>query len=162
MATPFTSRPVEDGRSPLAVAPGPSGPSGAVGVADYRLPGTWQVITAQTSAALGMLAGLWAALSPWFITLQHGGGGNARVTDVIAGLAATAVGGLALASPRGYAGLQLGSLLLGAWLIISPVVLDRTYPIAHPMYWSNSWAGGVLAALALVGLTAASRRPARR
>jgi hypothetical protein len=86
------------------------------------------------------------------------GGGNARATDVIAGLTAAAVGGLALASPRGYPGLQLGSLLLGAWLIISPAVPDHTYSIAHAMYWSNSWADGVLMAAALVGPAAAWRR----
>jgi hypothetical protein len=67
------------------------------------------------------------------------------------GLAAAPVGSLALAGPQGYAGLQLGSLLLGAWLIISPFVLDQKCSIAHPMYWSNSWAGGVLVATALVG-----------
>jgi hypothetical protein len=153
MATPLTSRPALDGASPQAVGPGPGGSSGA---ADYRLPGAWPAIAAQASAALGMLAGLWVALSPWFITLQAGGG-NARVTDVIAGLAAAAVGGLAVASPRGYAGLQLGSLLLGVWLIISPAILDRTYSITHAMYWSNSGAGGVLIAVALAGLAAASR-----
>ncbi len=39
---------------------------------------------------------------------------------------------------------------------------DHTYSIAHPMYWSNSWAGGVLTATALAGLTAAAWRPGRR
>jgi hypothetical protein len=99
------------------------------------------------------------AISPWFIVLQYRGA-NATVTDVIAGLAAAAVGAPALASPRGYPGLQFGSLLLGAWLIISPFVLDEKFPIAHPMYWSNSWSGGVLMALALAGL-AVLPRPAR-
>ena len=65
-----------------------------------------------------------------------------------------------LASLRGYPGLRFGSLLLGAWLIISPFVLDEKFPIAHPMYWSNCWPGGVLVALALAGL-AVSPRPAR-
>ncbi len=69
-------------------------------------------------------------------------------------------GAAVLASPRGYPGLQFGSLLLGAWLIISPFVLDEKFPIAHPMYWSNCWSGGVLMALALAGL-AVSPRPAR-
>ena len=106
-----------------------------------------------------MLTGLWVAISPWFIVLQYRGA-NATVTNVIAGLAAAAVGAAALASPRGYPGLQFGSLLLGAWLIISPFVLDEKFPIAHPMYWSNSWSGGVLMALALAGL-AILPRPAR-
>jgi hypothetical protein len=156
MATPLTSRPALDGASTQVVGPGPVGSSGT---ADYRLPRTWPTIAAQASAALGMLARLWVALSPWFITLQVGGG-NARVTDVIAGLTAAAAGGLALASPRGYTGLQLVSLLLGVWLIISSAILDHTYSITRAMYWSNSWAGGVLIAAALAGL-AAAWRPAR-
>src|SRR5262249_33106115 len=76
------------------------------------------------------------------------------------GRRAVAVGAAALASPRGFPGLQFGSLLLGAWLIISPFVLDEKFPIAHPMYWSNSWSGGVLMALALASL-AVLPRPAR-
>jgi hypothetical protein len=63
-----------------------------------------------------------------------------------------AVGAFALASPRGLSGLQLGSLLLGIWLIISPPILDHKRPIAHAMYWSNGFSGGVLIALAAAGL----------
>jgi len=49
-----------------------------------------------------------------------------------------------------------------SWLIISPPILDHKHPIAHAMYWSNSWSGGVLIALAAAGLGfAALRRTAR-
>ena len=89
-------------------------------------------------------------------------GGNATAVDLISGLAVAAVGAFALASPRGFSGLQLGSLLLGIWLIISPPILDHKHPIAHAMYWSNSFSGGVLIALAAAGLGfAALRRTAR-
>jgi len=156
MNTPLIRRPDGNGASAEAVPAVPS----ATGAADgYPLPVTWRGIGAQAAAALGMLTGLWVAISPWFIVLQHGGD-NATITDVIAGLAAVAVGAAALASPRGFPGLQFGSLLLGAWLIISPFVLDEKFPIAHPMYWSNSWSGGVLMALALASL-AVLPRPAR-
>ena len=65
-------------------------------------------------------------------------------------------------NPRGFSGLQLGSLLLGIWLIISPPILDHKHPIAHAMYWSNGFSGGVLIALAAAGLGfAALRRTAR-
>ena len=58
--------------------------------------------------------------------------------------------------------LSLGSLLLGIWLIIFPPILDHKHPIAHAMYWSNSFSGGVLIALAAAGLGfAALRRTAR-
>ena len=156
MTSPLTRRPESGGTPPQAVPASPGGPAVA---AEYLLPAGWRGVSAQAAAALGMLTGLWVAISPWFIVLQYRGA-NATVTNVIAGLAAAAVGAAALASPRGYPGLQFGSLLLGAWLIISPFVLDEKFPIAHPMYWSNSWSGGVLMALALAGL-AVLLRPAR-
>jgi hypothetical protein len=65
-----------------------------------------------------MLTGLWVAISPWFITLQYTGG-NAAAVNLISGLAVAAAGAFALAGPRGFAGLQSGSALLGVWLIIA-------------------------------------------
>ena len=110
---------------------------------------------------LGLLTGVWVALSPWFLTLQHGGT-NATVVNLISGLAVAGAGAFALASPRGFAGLQLGSALLGVWLIIAGPILSQKYTIADPMFWSNSWAGAVLIVLAAVGLAAvALRLPAR-
>jgi hypothetical protein len=54
-------------------------------------------------------------------------------------------------------------VLLGAWLIIAGPILSQKFSIADPMFWSNSVAGGVLIAVAAVGLAAvAMRRPARR
>ena len=127
--------------------------------AEYLLPATRLGIAAQAAAALGLLTGLWVAISPLFLTLQHGGT-NAGTADAIAGLVAAGIGALALASPRGFPGLQLGSLLLGVWVIISSFILDAKFPIATPMYWSNSFSGGVLVVLALASL-AAVRRAAR-
>jgi hypothetical protein len=110
------------------------------------------------------LACLWVALSPWVITLQFAGN-NATGVNLISGLAVVAVGAFALAGPRGFAGLQAGSALLGVWLIIAGPILSHKHPIADSMYWSNSWAGGVLIALAaasLAAITITLRRPARR
>ena len=102
------------------------------------------------------------ALSPWFITLQTTGN-NATIVNLVSGLAVAGVGAFALVGPRGFAGLQLGAALLGVWLIIAGPILNQKHPIADPMYWSNSWAGGVLIAVAAVGLAVvAMRRPARR
>jgi hypothetical protein len=156
MNTPLTRRP--DGNAASAEAY-----SSAAGAADgYSLPTTWRGIDAQASAALGMLTGLWVAISPWFITLQYAGS-NATAVDLISGLAVVAVGAFALAGPRGFAGLQSGSALLGVWLIIAGPILNHKHPIADSMYWSNSWAGGVLIALAAASLAAiALRWPARR
>src|SRR6266700_636605 len=116
----------------------------------------------QVAAVLGLLTGAWVALSPWFITLQNTGT-NATIVNLISGLAVAGVGAFTLASPRGFAGLQLGSALLGVWLIIAGPILSQKFSIADPMYWSNSVAGGLLIVLAAAGLAAvAMRRPARR
>ena len=156
MSTPLIRRPESNGASAQAV------PAVASGPADYALPVTVQGLGAQVSVALAMLTGLCVAISPWFITLQYTGS-NATTVNLISGLAVAAVGVFALASPRGFAGLQLGSALLGVWLIIAGPVLSQKFPIADPMFWSNSWAGGVLIALAAAGLAAVGlRRPARR
>ena len=156
MSTPLIRRPESNGASAQAV------PAVASGPADYALPVTVQGLGAQVSVALAMLTGLWVAISPWFITLQYTGS-NATTVNLISGLAVAAVGVFALASPRGFAGLQLGSALLGVWLIIAGPVLSQKFPIADPMFWSNSVAGAVLIVLAAVGLGAvALRRPAGR
>jgi SPW repeat len=152
MATPLARRP----------EPGDGSPQAAVtisAVTEYLLPATKRGIAAQAVAALGVLTGLWIALSPSFITLQHGGG-NAAAADLIAGLAVAAVGAAALAGPRGFAGLQFATALLGAWVVISPFILAAKFSIAAPMYWSNTFSGGYLVVLALAGL-ATVRRAAR-
>jgi hypothetical protein len=132
------------------------------GLAEYALPATSRDIGAQASAVLGLLTGVWVALSPWFLTLQNTGT-NANTVNLISGLAVAGLGAFALVSPRGFAGLQVGTLLLGAWLIIAGPILSQKFSIADSMFWSNSVAGGVLIALAAVGLAAvAMRRPVRR
>jgi hypothetical protein len=156
MSTPLIRRPESDGVSAQAV------PAMALGPAEYALPATGRGTVAQVSAVLGLLTGVWVALSPWFLTLQQSGT-NANTINLISGLAVAGVGAFALASPRGFPGLQVGSALLGVWLIIAGPILNQKHPIADPMYWSNSWAGGVLIALAAIGLAAvALRRPASR
>ena len=86
---------------------------------------------------LGLLTGVWVALSPWFLTLQNTGT-NANTVNLISGLAVAGLGAFALISPRGFAGLQVGTLLLGAWLIIAGPVLSQKFSIADSMFWSNS------------------------
>ena len=150
MSTPLIGRSESDGASAQTVS------------ADYALPVTAGGLGAQMSGVLGLLTGVWVALSPWFLTLQQGGT-NANTVNLISGLAVAGVGAFALANPRGFASLQLGSALLGVWLIIAGPILSQKYTIADPMFWSNSLAGGVLIALAAVGLAAvALRGPARR
>lgn len=156
MSTPLIHRPESNGASTPAVT------AAAPGLTEYAFPATSRDIGAQASAVLGLLTGVWVALSPWFLTLQNTGT-NANTVNLISGLAVAGVGALALLSPRGFAGLQVGSALLGVWLIIAGPILSQKFSIADPMFWSNSVAGGVLIAVAALGLTAvAMRRPARR
>jgi hypothetical protein len=147
--------------TPLAHRLDLNGASAEAAPAGHVPPGTLSDIGIQVSAALGMLAGLWVAISPWFITLQHAGG-NANAVDLISGLAVAGIGGLALISQRGFVGLQAGSALLGIWLIIAGPILSNHHPVLHAMYWSNSWAGGALIAFAAASLATAALRGARR
>ncbi len=142
MATPLSRRPEPSGEFQAI----PAGPAAA----EYLLSATGRGMAAQATAALTILTGLWVALSPFFITLQHGGS-NANVADLIAGLAVAAFGAVALASPRGFGGLQFAGLL-GIWVIISSFILDAKFSIATPMYWSNTFAGAALVVLATAAL----------
>jgi hypothetical protein len=118
-------------------------------------------LTAQFGAMAGMLAGLWVAISPWFLTLQTPAAPNARVNDLIVGLAVAAIGMLALAGTRSVTGLETASLLAGIWMIISPFILDAKFTITGSMYWSNIWSGAVVIVLALTVLLAARPSAAR-
>jgi hypothetical protein len=118
---------------------------------EYMLPASRRGVAVQAATALGILTALWVAVSPLFITLQHGGL-NAAGADVIAGLVAAGFGVFALASRRGFPGLQFASLVLGVWVLISSFILDAKFSIAAPMYWSNSWSGVLLVVLALTAL----------
>jgi SPW repeat len=156
MSTPLIRRPESNGTSAQGV------PVRMSGLTDYAPPTTARDMGAQLSVVLGLLTGVWVALSPWFINLQQGGT-NANTVNLISGLAVAGVAVFALASPRSYAGLQVGSALLGVWLIIAGPILSQKHSITDPMFWSNSWAGGVLIALAAISLAAvALRRPVRR
>jgi SPW repeat len=149
MATPLSRRPEPGDESPQAV------PAGSA-VGEYLLPATSRGVAAQGAASLGILTGLWVALSPFFLVLQHGGG-NANIADLIAGLAIAGAGVVAVAGRQGFGSLQFGSLLLGVWVIISSFILDAKFAIATPMFWSNTVAGVVLVILAAAGLAAARR-----
>ena len=91
---------------------------------DYLAPASSRSVLAQVTGVLGMLAGLWVAISPWFLVLQHGGN-NAAASNLIVGVAIVALGLFAVSGSRGFLGLEVGSLIAGVWLIISPWVVAR-------------------------------------
>lgn len=127
---------------------------------EYMTPPTRRSLATQTTAMLGMLTGLWVAISPWFLTLQIGPGRNAMAANLIVGLAVAAVGLFAICGARGFMGLETGSVLLGIWLIISPFILTAKFPITAAMYWSNVWSGALIAVLALASLAGLRRASA--
>src|ERR1700733_7869659 len=120
MSTPLIRRPESNGATTSA----PTIMAAAPGLAEYGLPATSRDLGAQASAVLGLLTGLWVAVSPWFVTLQNTGT-NATTVNLISGLAVAGLGAFALLSPRGFAGLQVTSMLLGVWLIIAGPILAQ-------------------------------------
>jgi hypothetical protein len=149
MATPLSRRPESGDESPQVV------PAGSA-AGEYMRPATLRGVAVQGAASLGILTGLWVALSPFFLVLQHGGN-NANIANLIAGLAVAGSGVVAVASRHGFGSLQFGSLVLGVWVIISSFILDAKFAIAAPMFWSNTIAGVVLVLLGLAGLATAGR-----
>jgi hypothetical protein len=127
---------------------------------DYLAPASSHSMVAQTTVILGSLTGLWVAISPWFLVLQHGGN-NATVANLIVGLGVLALGLFALSGSRGFLGLEVGSLLAGVWLIVSPFILHAKYAIATPMYWSNVFAGALIVVIGLAALAETQRHHAR-
>jgi len=113
---------------------------------------------AQVTAVLGVLAGVWIAISPWFLTLGRRG----TAEDLIVGLVVAALGAFGIAGARGFLGLQAGNLLLGIWLIISPFILASTFAVSTPMYWSNGFGGFAVILTALAALAGMRRRAVTR
>jgi hypothetical protein len=113
---------------------------------------------AQVAAALAVLAGVWVAISPWFLTL----GRRETANDLIVGLVVAALGAFSIAGRRGFFGLQAGSLLLGIWLIITPFILAAQFAVSAPMYWSNGFGGFAVIVFALASLAGLRHRASAR
>lgn len=105
-------------------------------------------MAAKICVMAGMLAALWVAISPWFLTMQARGG-NATADDLIVGLAVLIALAVVAYTGRGRLDLLAAIALAGVWLIISPFILDAKFPITASMYWSNVWSGAVIFVLVL-------------
>lgn len=125
---------------------------------EYEAPPTGRSAAAQVAAALSTLAGVWVAISPWFLTL----GRRETATDLIVGLVVAAFGMFGLAGVRGFTGLMAGSALAGIWLIISPFILAAAFAVRAPMYWSNGFGGFAIIVFALASLAGLRRRATMR
>ncbi|AZM48690.1 hypothetical protein DMB38_25460 [Streptomyces sp. WAC 06738] len=108
-----------------------------------------------------LLAGLFAAISPWVVHFT--GNTNLTINNLIVGIAVALIGlGLALA-PERTSGLAWLTIPLGAWLVISPWVVTVTHGAPTAAIWANCFVGGVTALLGLLamGLTVAFKHQAR-
>ncbi len=104
--------------------------------------------SAHLTFGLILLAGLYAAASPWIVGFSS----TAQLAscDLIVGLATAFLGyGFATALDRAH-GLTWTVPVLGLWLILSPWILQGVI-LTDGMIWSNVVAGVVLAFL---GMTA--------
>ncbi|MFF3513055.1 SPW repeat protein [Streptomyces sp. NPDC002573] len=101
-----------------------------------------------------MLAGIYAAISPWVMHFS-GAEPNLTVNNLIVGLTIGLIGvGLAMI-PERMLRLAWLAIPLGVWLVISPWVVTTGHGARAGIIWSNCVVGAVtiLLGLAAMGLT---------
>jgi uncharacterized membrane protein SirB2 len=105
-----------------------------------------------------LLAGLWLAISASVVQFRDSAP-NLAQSNLIVGIAIAAVGlGMAI-WPRAMQSLSLATVLIGAWVVVSPWVIQRSsLPVGS--YLSNIITGGVIALLGLAsaGIVLTARR----
>lgn len=109
-----------------------------------------------------LLAGLYAAISPWVV--HFASQTNITVNNLIVGIAVGLIGlGLALAPERMF---RVAWVIapLGIWLVISPWVVTPTHGARAGIIWNSCWIGGITALLGLIamGITIGVTRKALR
>lgn len=112
---------------------------------------------------LVLLAGLYAAISPWVVHFGPSNN-NLLVNNLVLGIALAVMGmGLTLAPERMF---RLSGVVaaIGVWLIISPWVVTAGHNPTAGMIWNNAVVGGVCCALGLVavGMVMSLGRSAKR
>ncbi|MFF8996318.1 SPW repeat protein [Streptomyces sp. NPDC014983] len=112
--------------------------------------------TASSSGAIAvegliLLAGVYAAISPWVV--HFSGQSNITVNNLIVGITVGLIGlGLALA-PERMLRLAWVAVPFGVWLVISPWVVTATHGARAGIVWNNCWIGGVTALLGFVAMS---------
>ncbi|MFF4958278.1 SPW repeat protein [Streptomyces sp. NPDC001222] len=110
-----------------------------------------------------MLAGIYAAISPWVMHFS-GAEPNLTVNNLIVGLTIGLIGvGLAMIPERMLRMAWL-AVPLGIWLVISPWVVTAAHGARAGVLWSNCVVGAVtiLLGLAAMGLTIGIANRTRR
>ncbi len=108
-----------------------------------------------------LLAGVYAAVSPWVVHFTNEP--NITINNLIVGIT---VGLLALGlatAPGRMLNLAWVVAPLGVWLVISPWVVTATHGARAGIVWNNCWLGAVIALLGLaaMGLTINVARSSR-
>jgi hypothetical protein len=107
-----------------------------------------------------LLAGLWLAISPFVVHFRDTAP-NVATSNLIVGIAVAAMGLGQAMLPRTMVRLSWASFLVGAWIVVSPWVIQQS-SVPVGIYLNNVITGGVVALLGLAsaGLTIAVRRGA--
>jgi hypothetical protein len=109
-----------------------------------------------------LLAGVYAAISPWVVHFSTQP--NIRVNNLIVGITIGLIGLALAAAPERF--FRMGWVLvpLGIWLIISPWVGTMTHGSRAGIIWNNVWLGAVVTVLGLaaMGLTVGVTRRSHR
>ncbi|HET9142702.1 SPW repeat domain-containing protein [Actinophytocola sp.] len=136
---------------------GDAGPAAAPGLWQQRVPGP-QLPGLVTGITL--MFGLWLILAPvWWTYGTTGGGFDARLSDVLAGVAVIALAIARLARPVRLITATLAAVLLGGWLVIAPFLLDYGFGADSTSATVNDVVVGVnLVGLALLGYLDAQSR----
>jgi hypothetical protein len=118
-----------------------------------------------SAVALGglvLLAGLYAAISPWVV--HFSGTPFIAVNNLIVGIAVGLIGFCAALAPERMLRLAWVVAPLGVWLIISPWAVTAAHGARAGIVWNNCWIGAVTAVLGLaaMGLTVRVARRAPR
>ncbi|MGC9540533.1 SPW repeat protein [Streptomyces sp. UG1] len=99
---------------------------------------------------LMVLAGVYAAISPWVVHFTNEP--NITINNLIVGITVGVIGlGLSMAPDRMF---RLAWVVapLGVWLLLSPWVVTAAHSARAGIIWNNCWIG---AAIAVLGLAAA-------
>ncbi|MEU6507586.1 MULTISPECIES: SPW repeat protein [unclassified Streptomyces] len=123
--------------------------------------------TASTGRAIALeglilLAGVYAAISPWVV--HFSAQPDITVSNLIVGIAVGVIGlGLTLVPERMFR-VAWTIVPLGVWLLISPWVVTATHGARAGIIWNNCWLGAVtiLLGLAAMGLTIGITRGTHR
>jgi hypothetical protein len=94
-----------------------------------------------------LLAGLWLAISPWVVHFRDTVP-NVATSNLIIGIAVAAMGLGQAMLPRTMVRLSWASFLVGAWIVVSPWVIQHS-SVPLGVVLTNVITGGVVALLGL-------------